>query len=113
MALTVLISVIAVSAGRLGILGRGIYYADQSWFYGPMLGLEGAEIGGTLMCISVPALKAFADRFRAKRKNGGETEEPIHKANTKYASDLSFTGTGTQDTKTSVVTEKHHEEMEA
>lgn len=60
--LTFIRSVIGVSSARLGILSKGIYYDDQSWYYGPMLGLEGAEIGGTMMALSIPALKVFYDR---------------------------------------------------
>lgn len=56
------ILVIGVSSARLGLLSKGIYYSDQSWYYGPMVALEGAEIGGTMMAISVPALKLFAER---------------------------------------------------
>lgn len=43
-----------------------------------MLGLEGAEIGGTMMAISVPALKVFADRTISLTTNRGPpTIRPI------------------------------------
>ncbi|TKA77373.1 hypothetical protein B0A55_03226 [Friedmanniomyces simplex] len=100
--------VIAVSAGRLGILGRGIYYADQSWFYGPMLGLEGGEIGGTMMCISVPSLKVFGDRFFSSRKDTSTTS-PLQ--GNKHG-DMTFTETEhtKMDTKHSATDEKQHSE---
>ncbi|KAK3070041.1 hypothetical protein LTR53_011135 [Teratosphaeriaceae sp. CCFEE 6253] len=98
--------VVAVSAGRLGILGRGIHYSDQSWFYGPMLGLEGGEIGGTMMCISVPALKVFSDRMRSSRRDTS-TANPLQ-----GSGEMSFTGTGGSklETKSGYVDEKQRSE---
>lgn len=51
-----------MSAARLGLLAKGIFYPDQSWFYGPMLALEGAEIGGLVIALSVPAIKVYVHR---------------------------------------------------
>ncbi|KAK4962737.1 hypothetical protein LTR10_000364 [Elasticomyces elasticus] len=100
--------VVAVSAGRLGILGRGIHYGDQSWFYGPMLGLEGGEIGGTMMCISVPALKVFSDRMMSSRKDNSGTS-PLQG---NKESGMTFTETEHTklDTKHSMTDEKQHSE---
>jgi hypothetical protein len=53
-----------------------------------MLGLEGAEIGGTMMCISVPALKVFGDRIVKSHNEPSGGEQPLRKR-----SEMTFTET--------------------
>ncbi|KAK5154972.1 hypothetical protein LTR04_005894, partial [Oleoguttula sp. CCFEE 6159] len=47
-----------------GVVGQ--WAADGSWPYGPMLAIESAEIGGTLIALSVPALKPLFGSLFAK-----------------------------------------------
>ncbi|KAF4537196.1 Integral membrane protein [Lasiodiplodia theobromae] len=56
------ILVIAISITRLDLVHRGWTDQDQSWSYGPMLAIETAEIGGTMVALSAPALKVFFGR---------------------------------------------------
>jgi hypothetical protein len=50
-------SVIVISTIRLYLVVQGQWLADGSWFYDPMLAIENAEIGGTLITLSMPGLK--------------------------------------------------------
>jgi hypothetical protein len=52
-----LFSVIIISSLRLYLVVKGQWLADGSWFYCPMLAIENAEIGGTLIALSIPGLK--------------------------------------------------------
>ncbi|KAM3453403.1 hypothetical protein MY3296_003811 [Beauveria thailandica] len=67
------ILVIAISIARLILVIRGQWEADMSWEYNPMLGVEVAEIGATLIALSVPGVKPVFDRFVLGKKNTGET----------------------------------------
>lgn len=49
--------VLIISSVRLYLVVKGQWAADGSWYYNPMLILETSEIGGTLLALSVPALK--------------------------------------------------------
>ncbi|CAL5868359.1 uncharacterized protein PFLUO_LOCUS2584 [Penicillium psychrofluorescens] len=49
--------VIAISAIRILLVVIGQWTSDGSWVYCPMLCIENAEIAGTLIALSVPALK--------------------------------------------------------
>ncbi|KAL1582807.1 hypothetical protein WHR41_08317 [Cladosporium halotolerans] len=51
--------VIAISSARMYLVIVGQWNADQSWSYNPLLTIEVAEIGSTLVALSVPALKPF------------------------------------------------------
>ena len=45
---------------------EGQWRPDSSWNYDPMLAIENAEIGGTLIALSIPGLKPLFDRFFSK-----------------------------------------------
>ncbi|KAF7595632.1 hypothetical protein BBP40_005380 [Aspergillus hancockii] len=49
--------VIVISAVRVYFVAVGQWADDGSWAYNPMMGIENAEIAGTLIALSVPALK--------------------------------------------------------
>ncbi|KAJ5939769.1 hypothetical protein N7466_002903 [Penicillium verhagenii] len=55
--LTISDSVIIISAIRVWLVVKGQWATDGSWAYNPMLCVENAEIAGTLVALSVPALK--------------------------------------------------------
>lgn len=57
------ISVIAISITRLILVIEGQWKADQSWSYNAQLGVEVAEIGATLIALSVPGVKPLVDKF--------------------------------------------------
>lgn len=48
---------IIISVIRLYLVVEGQWLTDGSWFYDPMLAIENAEIGGTLIALSIPGLK--------------------------------------------------------
>lgn len=48
---------IIISAIRVWLVVEGQWDSDGSWAYNPMLCIENAEIAGTLIALSVPALK--------------------------------------------------------
>ncbi|KAK4569801.1 hypothetical protein LTR86_002770 [Recurvomyces mirabilis] len=51
--------VIAISVVRMYLVVVGQWEADESWAYDPFLAVEIAEIGSTLIALSIPALKPF------------------------------------------------------
>ncbi|KAJ6102862.1 hypothetical protein N7486_005289, partial [Penicillium sp. IBT 16267x] len=56
--------VIVISAVRVWLVVEGQWASDGSWAYNPMLCVENAEIAGTLLALSVPALKpVFGNMF--------------------------------------------------
>ncbi|KAH8433767.1 uncharacterized protein LDX57_011401 [Aspergillus melleus] len=56
--------VIVISTIRVYLVARGQWAEDGSWAYNPMMGIENAEIAGTLIALSVPALKpVFGNLF--------------------------------------------------
>ncbi|KAJ5653760.1 hypothetical protein N7490_000763 [Penicillium lividum] len=58
------IFVIVISCIRIWLVVKGQWAADGSWAYNPMLCVENAEIAGTLIALSVPALKpVFGNLF--------------------------------------------------
>ncbi|TQV94124.1 integral membrane protein pth11 [Cordyceps javanica] len=61
--------VIAISVTRLVLVIRGQWQEDMSWEYNPMLGVEVAEIGATLIALSVPGVKPVFDRFVLGKKD--------------------------------------------
>lgn len=75
------VSVVGISVARLVLVVLGQWQPDQSWTYNPMLGVEVAEIGATLIALSVPGVMPLVDKVvvRWKREGryyyrGGETE---------------------------------------
>ncbi|TKA77227.1 hypothetical protein B0A49_03620 [Cryomyces minteri] len=60
------VAVIIISIVRLYLVIVGQWADDGSWPYGPMLAIESAEIGGTLIALSVPALKPLFGSIFAK-----------------------------------------------
>jgi hypothetical protein len=59
-------SVIIISSVRVYLVVEGQWRPDSSWNYNPMLAIENAEIGGTLIALSIPGLKPLFDRFFSK-----------------------------------------------
>ncbi|KAA8650247.1 hypothetical protein EYZ11_003838 [Aspergillus tanneri] len=56
--------VIVISTIRVYLVAIGQWSDDGSWAYNPMMGIENAEIAGTLIALSVPALKpVFGNLF--------------------------------------------------
>ncbi|KAJ6011358.1 hypothetical protein N7451_002770 [Penicillium sp. IBT 35674x] len=49
--------VIVISAVRVWLVVKGEWATDGSWAYNPMLCVENAELAGTLIALSVPAVK--------------------------------------------------------
>lgn len=45
---------------------EGGWNPDGSWDYDPMLAIENAEIGGTLIALSIPGLRPLVDREFSK-----------------------------------------------
>jgi hypothetical protein len=45
---------------------EGQWLVDGTWFYNPMLAIENAEIGGTLIALSVPGLKPMFSKISVK-----------------------------------------------
>lgn len=64
-------SVIAISVARLVLVIKGQWEADMSWSYNPMLIVETAEIGATLIALSVPGVKPVFDRLVLRRPREG------------------------------------------
>jgi len=62
--------VIGISIARLILVVQGQWDPDESWTYDPMLAIEVAEIGGTLIALSFPGLKPLFDRLISKRSGG-------------------------------------------
>ncbi|KIV79507.1 hypothetical protein PV11_07065 [Exophiala sideris] len=62
--------VIGISIARLILVVQGQWDPDESWTYDPMLAIEVAEIGGTLIALSFPGLKPMFDRLINKRPGG-------------------------------------------
>ena len=80
--------VIGISAARLYLCVVGQWASDGSWYYDPQLAIEVAEIGGTLMALSVPGLKPLFgllyEKLRstvnssARRSSGPDPEQAGH-----------------------------------
>jgi hypothetical protein len=51
--------VIAISAVRMYLVIDSQWVPDESWTYDPFLAVEVAEIGSTMIALSIPALKPF------------------------------------------------------
>ena len=54
-------SVTGISIARLILVIRGQWEADESWSYDPLLVIETAEIGATIIALSVPGIKPLFD----------------------------------------------------
>lgn len=48
---------LVISSVRIYLVVYGQWATDGSWAYDPMLAIETSEIGGTLIALSIPALK--------------------------------------------------------
>ncbi|KIN03383.1 hypothetical protein OIDMADRAFT_39725 [Oidiodendron maius Zn] len=58
--------VIIISLVRVYLVIEGGWYPVGSWDYDPMLAIENAEIGGTLIALSIPGLKPLVDKELSK-----------------------------------------------
>ncbi|KAF1736033.1 hypothetical protein CRV24_004967 [Beauveria bassiana] len=90
-----LFRVIAISIARLILVIRGQWEADMSWEYNPMLGVEVAEIGATLIALSVPGVKPIFDKFILGKKNTGETSGSTGRGKQNKTTDSGATKLGT------------------
>lgn len=72
--------VIGISCTRLWLCVVGQWASDGSWYYNPQLAIEVAEIGATLMALSVPALKPMAgkcyEKMRSTNNSSRRQSEP-------------------------------------
>lgn len=83
-------SVVHISAARLVLVIKGQWDADESWTYNPMLGVETGEIGGTLIALSVPALKIIFDRLRGNTPSTDSSETPYRKTGSSRSTDTAL-----------------------
>ncbi|KFZ19482.1 hypothetical protein V501_00643 [Pseudogymnoascus sp. VKM F-4519 (FW-2642)] len=65
--------VIVISCVRLYLVLEGLVAIDISWPYGPMLAIESAEIGATMIALSIPALKPLFGSLFTKFTNSYES----------------------------------------
>ncbi|KAJ3480238.1 hypothetical protein NLG97_g8118 [Lecanicillium saksenae] len=89
------ILVIAISVARLILVIRGQWEADMSWEYNPMLGVEVAEIGATLIALSVPGVKPIFDKFILGKQETSETSGSTSNRMQNKTSDSAGTRLGT------------------
>lgn len=54
-------SVVAISVVRLILVINGQWQPDQSWIYSPLLAIEVAEVGATLIALSIPGIRPLVD----------------------------------------------------
>lgn len=73
------ISVINISAARLVLVIKGQWDLDESWTYDPMLAVETAEIGATLIALSVPGLKPIVDRLLGRDSGIQSSSSPYRR----------------------------------
>ncbi|KAG9627689.1 hypothetical protein KCU98_g6450, partial [Aureobasidium melanogenum] len=78
--------VIGISCARLWLCVVGQWRSDGSWYYDPQLVIEVAEIGGTLIALSVPSYKPILSRWYGHMKS---TVEASHGPNSKYGEGMS------------------------
>ncbi|OHE96294.1 hypothetical protein CORC01_08366 [Colletotrichum orchidophilum] len=57
------IFVVAISVARLILVINGQWQPDQSWIYSPLLATEVAEIGATLVALSIPGFRPLAEEL--------------------------------------------------
>ncbi|CRK42362.1 hypothetical protein BN1723_000773 [Verticillium longisporum] len=72
------ILVIAISSARLALVIQGQWEPDMSWAYNPMLIVEVAEIGATLIALSIPGIKPVFDRFILRKDISGSTDRAYY-----------------------------------
>ncbi|OAA69678.1 hypothetical protein ISF_02948 [Cordyceps fumosorosea ARSEF 2679] len=90
------ILVIAISITRLILVIRGQWEADMSWEYNPMLGVEVAEIGATLIALSVPGVKPVFDKFVLGKKDASSgSGSTSHRTRNNKTNDSNATKLGT------------------
>ena len=70
------ISVCGISIVRVVFVVQGQWNQDESWAYNPMLVIETAEIGGTLIALSVPGLKPLVEEYIFKRVAAASSTGP-------------------------------------
>lgn len=69
--------VVAISIVRLYLCVVGQWASDGSWFYDPQLAIEVAEIGGTLIALSIPSIKPLIGTVLSKMKStAGHSTDP-------------------------------------
>ncbi|EED15647.1 hypothetical protein TSTA_050850 [Talaromyces stipitatus ATCC 10500] len=77
--------VLIISGARIVLVCLGQWSSDNTWYYDPQLAIEMAEIGATLIALSVPALKPLfgvyiLTRIRSNPSDNGSDRpsQPIH-----------------------------------
>lgn len=71
--------VLAISSVRIYFVVVGQWSSDGSWAYNPMLAIETSEIGGTLIALSIPALKPLFGSWFSHIK--ADTSRPTQQLN--------------------------------
>ena len=56
----------ALSVVRIYLIYIGTFADDFSWYYNPQLVVESAEVGGTLIALSIPGLKPIVGDWGSK-----------------------------------------------
>jgi hypothetical protein len=59
----------SISCARLWLCVVGQWRTDGSWYYNPQLVIEVAEIGGTLLALSIPSYKPILSRWYGQMKS--------------------------------------------
>ncbi|TIA03920.1 hypothetical protein D6C82_01389 [Aureobasidium pullulans] len=78
--------VIGISCARLWLCVVGQWRTDGSWYYNPQLVIEVAEIGCTLIALSVPSYKPILSRWYGQMKS---TVEASRGPSSKYGEGVS------------------------
>lgn len=81
-------SVIGISIARLVLVVKGQWDPDESWTYDPMLAIETAEIGGTLIALSIPGLKPMIDTWIRGYRTLLSSSSPTREAHGTFQNDL-------------------------
>jgi hypothetical protein len=85
--------VLGISSVRMYLVVVGQWNTDMSWSYNPLLAIESAEIGSTLIALSIPALKPLFGTLFASldmtKETGGAQPDGWRFGNPRFTSDRS------------------------
>ncbi|CRG89072.1 hypothetical protein PISL3812_06107 [Talaromyces islandicus] len=72
--------VLLISVARIWLVCLGQWSTDNTWLYDPQLAIEMAEIGSTLIALSIPALKPlFGFYVMTKIRSSSSDNRPDHR----------------------------------
>ncbi|KAG0157703.1 hypothetical protein PDIDSM_4888 [Penicillium digitatum] len=91
--------VIMISAVRIWLVAEGQWDPDGSWAYNPMMCVENAEIAGTLIALSVPALKPVFGGLFTRINEYTSSRTRSHSTKITSLSHSKTTGTGASSSK--------------